>query len=221
SHSTVTVAGGGRSRASAIIRDIGPLAALLVLAAGFSLADRHFASVANIQAILEAAALPMVLATGATFVIVMGSIDLSVEGIMGIACVITAVLVRNTENAHDLGIVGIGAALASGLVLGLLNGALNVYLRLPSLMATIGTWFLGLGCAYILFPDHQPNILYPGLVDLVSHRLFGLNYLVYLALAILVLAHLIFRFTPLGRTLYAIGGDEAVAAASGIPIRRA
>jgi ribose transport system permease protein len=207
-----------REKAVPVLKKGGAVIALLVIVLFFSVADSHFATKENIQAILEAAALPLVLAIGATFVILMGSIDLSLEGIMGLSCVVTAITVANTENANSFGIGGIVLALCSGLLFGALNGLLNIWIRLPSIMATIGTWFLGLGCAYLLFPDHQPNVTYVGLTNLVSHRVGGLNLLVWLAFGLLVCAQIIFRFTPLGRRIYAIGGDERTARAAGLPV---
>lgn len=207
-------------RVIARLRHLGPVLALLGLCLAFSVAEPNFATVANLQAVLEASAIPLIVAVGATFVIVMGSIDLSVEGIVGVACVLVAILVRNNENANDFGMLGILAVVAVGALLGLLNGALNVYLRLPSLMATIGTWFLGLGLSYIIFPPHQPNILYTPLTNLMIDRAFGFSILFYIAIAIMVLAHLFFRFVPLGRVLYAIGGDEPTAVAAGVPVRQ-
>src|ERR1700733_9814645 len=93
-------------RVLAALRNFGPLVALGVLSAIFSLIDGHFATLENVQIILETSAIPLVLATGATFVIVMGSIDLSVEGVMGISCVVTSILVANTENGNNYGILG-------------------------------------------------------------------------------------------------------------------
>jgi ribose transport system permease protein len=150
----------------------------------------------------------------------MGSIDLSVEGVMGAACMTVTLLVHNNVNTNDYGVLGIAVAIFVGSLIGLCNGLLNVYVRLPSLIATIGTWFAGLGYAYIIFPAHQPGLLYRPLTDLVVHKIFGLSVIVYISLAILAAAHLVFRYSVLGRAIYAIGGDEEIATLNAIPIGR-
>jgi ribose transport system permease protein len=202
------------------MRKLGPTAALLALLIVFGIFEPRILSLANLEVIFEAAAVPAILVAGATFIIVLGSIDLSVEGIMGLACVAVSMLVLNNVTSNDYGVFGIIVAILIGAAFGLMNGCLNVYLRLPSLMATIGTWFVGLGCAYILFPATQPAIRYQPLSDLVTTRIFGLSLLVYLAGLVILLAHLVFRYTVLGRMIYAIGGDENIAISAGIPVKR-
>ena len=172
------------------------------------------------QSILETAAIPVILVVGETFVLTMGSVDLSVEGVMGASCMTLALLVHNDVNNNDFGIFGVLAALLVGVVIGAANGILNAYLRLPSLMVTIGTWFVGLGFAYILFPAHQPGLLYQPLINLVVMKIFGLSPLVYLAAAIVFAAYLVFWGADLGRMLIAIGADEGATIAAGVPVRR-
>ena len=94
---------------------VGPCTILVLLVVAFSVANPSFMTVANVQAILDAAAVPSVIAVGLTFVIVMGSIDLSVEGVIATVSITTALLLRNSVNDHDLGWFGVMVALAVGL----------------------------------------------------------------------------------------------------------
>lgn len=202
------------------IQSVAPLIVLAALFLGFSLADSHFATRENLQAIIEGGAVSLVLAAGATFVILLGSLDLSIEGVMGASAMTVVLLVKNSVNANDFGWAGVLMALLIGVIFGCINGLLNVYVKLPSIIVTIGTWFVGLGYAYIVFPSHQPGLLYQPLIDIVLTRKLGLSLLVYVAGGILLVAHIICRYTELGRMIYAIGGDETTAIASGVPVGR-
>lgn len=202
------------------LRELGASVALIVLSLLFQLASGSFLTVANLKSLLEAAAVPTVLVTGLSFVIILGAIDLSLEGVMATASMVLALIVANNVNANNYGGFGIGAAVCVGLVFGVLNGWLNAVLRMPSLLVTLGTWFIGLGIAAVLFPDKVPEIREPLITGLVHVRLFGLSLIVYFALAVVLLAHLVLNYTTLGRMVYAIGGDEAVVVASGIRVNR-
>jgi ribose transport system permease protein len=202
------------------VQQIAPLAVIAFLATAFSFAGSHFATWENLQAILEAAAIPLILAVGETFVILLGSIDLSIEGVMGASCMTFVLLVKNNVNSHDLGLWGVALALLVGVGIGLANGFLNAYLRLPSLITTIGTWSAALGMAYIIFPSHQPGLLDERLLDFALDRRLALTPVFYLAAGVTIIAYLVCRYTEFGRMIYAIGGDEVTAIAAGVPVKR-
>ena len=160
----------------------GPLAVLTALCIVFSVATPDFATVANLGALLDASAIPLILVTGLTFVVLQGSIDLSVEGVMATASMATALLIANSENAHDFGWGAVVFALLASLAFGAANGVLHVALRLPTLMVTLGTWFIGLGIATGLYPARQPQILHPGLQALALSHVAGVSPIDWIAL---------------------------------------
>jgi len=197
----------------------GPVVALIVLSVGFQLVSGSFFTVDNLKSVVEAAAVPAILAAAISFVVIMGSIDLSLEGTMATTSMIVALLVANGVNGNDYGMVGLLAALAVGLAFGLFNAVLNAVLQMPSLIVTLGTWFVGLGIAAVLFPARVPQINDPLILNLARLRLFDLSLVVYIALAVIVVSQLVLNFTRLGRMIYAIGGDEGLLVASGLRIR--
>ncbi|MDL2398886.1 ABC transporter permease [Rhizobium mayense] len=197
----------------------GPIAALIVLSVGFQLVSGSFFTIDNLKSVVEAAAVPAILAAAISFVVIMGSIDLSLEGIMAATSMIVALLVANGVNGNDYGLVGLLAALAAGLAFGLFNAVLNAILRMPSLIVTLGTWFVGLGIAAVLFPERVPQINDPLVLNLARLRIFDLSLVVYIALAIIVVSQLVLNYTRLGRMIYAIGGDEGLLVASGLRVR--
>src|SRR5215468_1557085 len=76
-------------------RDLAPFLALIALAVLIDLLNPRFLEVNNLIRIANAAAIPLVLAIGATFIIVLGSIDLSIEGVLAVGSLVTALLVQN------------------------------------------------------------------------------------------------------------------------------
>jgi ribose transport system permease protein len=197
----------------------GPIAALIVLSVGFQLVSGSFFTIDNLKSVIEAAAVPAILAAAISFVVIMGSIDLSLEGTMATTSMVVALLVANGVNGNDYGMVGLLAALGAGLAFGLFNAVLNAVLQMPSLIVTLGTWFVGLGIAAVLFPSRVPQINDPLILNLARLRLFDLSLVVYIAIAVIVGSQLVLNFTRLGRMIYAIGGDEGLLVASGLRIR--
>lgn len=211
-----------RSWASGVrgFQDWGPPLTLVILCALFAIASPRFLTGANVQAMIDQAAVPLVLALGLTFVVLMGSIDLSLEGVMGVSSITVSLLVANDYNAMSMGALGIAVAVGAGGVAGLASGLLYTLLRIPSLMVTIGTWFIALGVASLLFPGRQARIGDTAVTALAVDRWLGISKLAFIALGCLLLAMLLQRYTSFGRAAYAIGGDEQIARSSGLKIRR-
>ena len=202
------------------LKQSGPAAALLLLCVGFSLAAPKFATVENLQTLLETSAVPLLLAVGITFVVIQGAIDLSVEGITAAVSMSLSLLVANGVNTNNLGLTGVLIALLVGVIFGLGNGLIYVFGRLPSLIVTLGSWFVGLGLATLLFPQRLPQIRDRLVIDLALNRFWGLSPITYIALFVVAGAHILLKYTEFGRMTYAIGGDESVAQASGIKVWR-
>ncbi|UQT49632.1 hypothetical protein M5E87_07825 [Flavonifractor plautii] len=81
--------------------------------------------------ILNQMALPLVVALGLTFVIMLGSIDLSIDGSVGMAGSLFACFVLNSEFAYDLGFLSVVIAVGVSMLCGLLIGLCHVYLKIP------------------------------------------------------------------------------------------
>ena len=164
--------------------------------------------------------IPLVLGLGATFIILMGSIDLSVEGVLTLGAVILSMLVLNGANGNDYGILAVLAVLLVGACVGFLNGVIHVKLTVPSFMTTLGTWFIGVGVANALLGGMAIRINEPWIRGLAIERFLGFPWGVWLALCCLGVALVIQNYTRLGRYIYALGGGEELAALSGISVAR-
>ena len=195
-----------------------PLLVLIALCVGIALINPRFASLGNAVRIAQAAMIPLVLGLGATFIILMGSIDLSVEGVLTLCAVALSLLVSNGANGNELGILGVLAVLLIGAGMGCLSGILHVRLRIPSFMTTLGIWFIGVGTANALLGGLAVRITDPLIRGLAIERALGLPWGVWLALAAFLVAWAIQDHTRFGRYVYALGGGEDLAALSGIPV---
>lgn len=200
------------------LQSAGPLIILLALVVIFSVANDQFLRVGNVKAILESASIALVLSTAVTFVVLMGSIDLSVEGVMATASITLSLLVANSFTTLSLGPLGIVACVLIGLAFGLVNGLLVVRSKIQSLIVTLGTWFIGLGLAATLYPARQPVISDPVMVFLGLNRSLGVSPLVIVAVAVLAAAVVIERQTKFGRIVFGIGSDERLMAFSGVHV---
>ena len=197
-----------------------PLIVLVLLCAIIAAINPNFLSFGNFVRISQAAMIPLVLGLGATFIILMGSIDLSVEGVLTLGAVILSMLVLNGANANDYGIFAVLAVLLVGACVGFLNGVIHVKLTVPSFMTTLGTWFIGVGVANALLGGMAIRINEPWIRGLAIERFLGFPWGVWLALCCLGVALVIQNYTRLGRYIYALGGGEELAALSGISVAR-
>lgn len=209
----------GRGRLPGRLAAWAPSLVLLALCVAISLISPNFLSLGNAVRIAQAAMIPLVLGLGATFIILMGSIDLSIEGVLTLCAVGLSLLVANGANGNAFGLLGVAAVLAVGAGMGCLSGLVHVRLRVPSFMATLGIWFVGVGTANALLGGLAVRITDPLIRGLAIERFLGLPWGVWLALAAFLAAWAIQDHTRFGRYLYALGGGEDLAALSGIPVR--
>lgn len=194
--------------------------ALLVLVLLFSAFTANFASLPNLAAVLEAAAIPAIVAVGLTFVLMQASIDLSVEGVASLANVLLSITVANSVTATDIGLWAIPLVIGVGLVIGATSALVSIYVRMPSLIVTLGMWLTTVGFAALLFPGRLPQILETRITSLAIDKHFGLSSVVYLTLLLVVVAVLVEKHTRFGRMSRAIGENEPVLIMSGIKVIR-
>ncbi len=195
-----------------------PAMVLVLLCLIIAVINRNFLTFGNFVRMSQDAAIPLVLGLGETFIILMGSIDLSVEGILTLAAVILSMTVLNGMNDNNFGVLAVLLVLAVGAAVGFANGVVHVRLKVPSFMATLGSWFIGVGIANALLGGMAIRINDPWIRGLAIRRALGFPWGVWLALACLAAAFVIQNHTRLGRYIYALGGGEELAALSGISV---
>lgn len=197
----------------------GPLIALLVLIGIFSFTNDKFFTTGNLRTIADQSAILVVIALGMTFIILIGSIDLSPPGVMAGASMVFVLLAENNRNDNDLGLAAIVVALAFGALIGATNGVLNSVFKIPSFMATLGTGAVGLGIATLLYKTSTPRLLDEGMRAIGIGRTLGVSHLVIIAVFCTLLFWWLQSSTRIGRNLFVIGSSEEIARTSGVPIR--
>ncbi len=201
-----------------------PLLSLIALCLLLSLLSPRFFTLRNFVGIANEAAPILVIALGTTFVIILGGIDLSVEGIVAVSGVLVVLLARNDFNSNDYGWLGVLVAILIAGVMGFLNGLIHTRLRIPSFMATLAMQYVGLGLATLLLAGNFAQMKDPNIRGLVLNRFppdpGGLPYGTWLTIFAFIAAYVIQRYTKIGRYMYAIGGGEDLAALSGVHINR-
>ncbi len=210
-------------RAPASLRGVDParyvvyLGFLLVLG-GFAVALRNdgFLSAANLLNIVQGATPVTVMSVGTVFVLTAGEIDLSIGSVVAVAALVGAIVLRGAPWW-----AGAAAALLAGGGIGLVNGALVAYLRLPSFLVTLATMGLLAGVARWLTDLRSVPItddIFTGLFG--SGALFGVPSLVLWTIATVVAGHFALRETKFGAHVLALGDSAAAARAAGIRVRR-
>ena len=197
---------------------VATIAVVLVI---FTVLNPRFASLENLRNVLVQASVPLVIVVGTTLVILMGSIDLSVQGVMGAAGMAWILMVPNARTETNLGFWAWPIAISLGLFLGLLTGLIYTKFRVPSFVVTLGTWNVGLGVATILYGDALlPSLTDEALASWPNNLTLGLPNSFWLAALIVLAGNLLIGFTRLGRSILAIGNNEAMAVVNGIPVAR-
>ena len=178
----------------------------------------HFMSLSNMSQVTTLAAIIAIAAVGEAMVIITKNVDLSVESTIGlVAFVVADVLRQKALPVPAAWLVGVGL----GLALGMANGVIITLLRVPSLVATLGTLSVFRGLDFFVAGGHEVNLadLPAGYSDAASQAFFGVPLFVILAVVVVVVVALILRLTPFGRQLYAVGSNAEAATIIGIRSR--
>lgn len=207
---------GGLASARRLLLDNGALSALVVLVVALSLLSDDFLSTQNLLNVGVQAAVTAILAFGVTFVIVAAGIDLSVGSVAALSATVLAWAATREGVPVWLAVV---LAVATGLACGLVSGALVAYGRLPAFIATLAMLSVGRGLSLVI--SQGSPIPFPSSVSRLGDTLGGwLPVPVLVMVAMGVVTAVLLGRTYLGRSMYAIGGNEEAARLSGLRVDR-
>ena len=209
-----------REKIALLISDKASFLALFSLIIIFSVIAENFFSLPNLTNILDLSATLLLTATAMTFILMLGAIDLSVEGLAGLAGIVGALMVKNFTNSNDYGFLSIIICIFLGAIFGLLNGIVFTKLKIPSFMTTLGVGAVATGVGVLVTKGYPVIITDQSIRGLAHIRLLGgvVPLLFVIAITINFLIWFISERTMLGRHVIAIGGDEAIAKDLGIKI---
>ena len=197
-----------------VLRRFFPAIFLLVLVVVFTIMSPQFLSLGNLSTVLEQGTVLLVASLGATFIIMAGSIDISVGAIVAVAALVAAM------TADRLGALAIIPAVLVGALCGAVNGLLLAVGKVPSFVATLGTQVVYRGLVLYFTRGAPVEIANDSFLDTYSSVSFGIPHTVIIGLALAVVAWAIFKFTVFGREVLAIGGGERVSILTGIAVTR-
>lgn len=170
-------------------------------------------------------AILVVVAVGQTLVVLTRNIDLSVGSIVGFTAYFVGTQIAN--NNDMLPLLAVLMAIGLGALMGLINGALIAYGRVPAIITTLGTLaiyrtvLVDYSDAQTVITSSLPQwLLDLPRLDLFSIGGFDIRLLVALALVVVVIFQLIIIYLPYGRRLYAIGSNPEAARIAGLPVQR-
>jgi ribose/xylose/arabinose/galactoside ABC-type transport system permease subunit/ABC-type sugar transport system substrate-binding protein len=213
---STTGASGATSGLRRVLLDNGALSALIVLVIAMSALSGDFLTTDNLLNVGVQAAVTAVLAFGVTFVIVSAGIDLSVGSVAALSATVLAWAATSEGVPVPIAVV---LAVVTGIACGLVNGFLISYGKLPPFIATLAMLSVGRGLSLVI--SQGSPIAFPSSVSHLGDTLGGwlpVPVLVMVAMG-LVTAFVLGR-TYLGRSMYAIGGNEEAARLSGLRVKK-
>jgi ribose transport system permease protein len=193
-----------------------PLATLIALVLLVGILQPGFLEPSTLLQLASDTAVLFILASGVTFVIMLGGIDLSIQSMASLASVIVALTVAR------LGYGAFVLAVAIGMLAGFFSGLAHVRLKIPSFIATLAMGGVLFSTALVISKERSITLedVARGYQTWITGTLLGVPNVVVIALIVLAIAHTLQSRTPFGRYSAAIGAGEPAAYASGVKVDR-
>lgn len=230
----VNVTGGRNVNVGLLLLKARTFIALIVLLIAFSVLAPNFLSPDSLILISKHVALYAILGIGMTFVVISGGIDLSVGSIVGLSGMIAGGLILKGLAIPVFGVtiyfnvfIVMLITVIFGTLVGAINGILVTRFQVAPFIATLGVLYVARGFALITsggetYPNlvGKPALNNTGFPLLGSGSLLGIPYSILIMAALGLLAAYLFKKTPLGWHIFAVGGNERAAELSGVRINR-
>lgn len=195
------------------IRKYGLLTAFVAVCLVLSFTTPKFLTVQNLMIILTQVSINALLAFGVTFVIIAGGIDLSIGSMVAVTGVVAASFAH--PDTYPVA-VPVLAGLGAGLLFGAFNGFIITRSKVPPFIVTLGTMTIGRGLALILSKGRPISNLSDSFNFLGGGKILGIPTLIIILIVLFIVCTVVLKRTVLGRYIYAVGGNEQAARASGI-----
>jgi rhamnose transport system permease protein len=210
-----------RLRAVGAVREFGILLALLLVILAATLANPNFLfSSDGWRDLLLTPSVLVLLAVGQAIVIITRNVDLSVGSVLGLSAYLTGRLFIDLQGIPTLAVFLI--VIVFGALLGLVNGALVAFAKVPSLVITLGTLYAYRGINVLWTGGDRVNAsdLPREFLALGTGQILFIPILTIIALVVLIVAGWVMKNTRAGREFYAIGSDPAAAELYGLRVTR-
>jgi ribose transport system permease protein len=167
------------------------------------------------RALFDSQAVTAILAVGLVIALSAGAFNLAIGAELGFGAILSAWLLVHA----GMGVVpAIGLTLVAGALIGLVSGLLIIKVKIPSFIATLGVSSILLALIAWTANSQQILGLPGGFQDIGTVEILGLTLPVYLMLFVSLLVWYVLEWTPLGRRVYAAGGNIEAARLAGVPV---
>jgi ribose transport system permease protein len=190
--------------------------ALVLLVIIFGIASPIFLTWGNVQAILVAAAILVMLTIGQSYVIITAGIDLSVASSLTLGSVILGQIFSRGGNI----VLACVLAIVAGTVVGVINGIVVAKGKITDFIVTLGTLSVAAGVALVFANGEPVTIINLFLLRLATGSLGPIPYFVIVAVIMAIIGHIVLFHTRFGTHLLVTGGDPEAARAMGIDTDR-
>src|SRR6476619_603313 len=195
-------------------RESGGLVVLLVAVGILTLASDEFLTGNNLANLARQVAIFGIIAVGELLVILTAGIDLSVGSVLGLSGASTAELL-----VHGVGILpAILVGMAAGAAIGVFNGSLVAYGKLPPFIVTLGMLGIARGVVLVLTDASTVQPLPDSFTNIANGDFLGLHNLLWIFVAVVLIASFVLRRTVFGRYVYAVGSNPESARLAGVPV---
>lgn len=198
-----------------IKNNAGILIGLLCLCVFMTFATDSFLSSKNLLTVLRQICINSLLAFGMTFVLIIGGIDLTVGSVLGASGVAVVMLI---EKGIPL-LAAVLLALFLGALVGLVNGLIVAYVKMPPFIVTLSMQGVVRGIAYIITDGRSVSCKDKVFTSIGNGYLFGIPIPIYIVAVVMLVIGVVLYKTRFGRRMYALGDNETAAVFTGIKVR--
>lgn len=201
----------------ALLKKYNLLILLLFFTIVATILSKNFLTLRNIFNIMRSASFTGIMATGMTFVILTGGIDLSVGYMANLAGMLSTFLIINGMPIFPAVLI----AIVAGGSLGFVSGSIIQQFKLPPYITTLAMQMVAQGLSLLFTNGNVITGLPKSFRFLGQTNLFNLIPLVGIIwVTLTIIASLLLKYTPFGRRIYAIGGNKEAAYLSGINVKK-
>lgn len=199
------------------VQGVSALLPLVLVVFFFTVMSDNFLNSYNIMNILRQASVYAIMGIGMTFVILTGGIDLSQGSVLALSAVICAKLINSSGNILFAVIV----TLVIGVLIGVTNGLMIAYVRLPAFIMTLGSMYMVRGITLYITNSTQVNVKGVPVFNYIGQGfLFGIPFPVFIFVIVGVIAIIFLSKTGKGRQIYAVGSNVDSARLSGVKVEK-
>jgi ribose transport system permease protein len=199
-----------------VLREAGIGIALLLMIVAFSALAPHFTDESNITNILTQVTINLIMATGMTFVILIGGIDLSVGSVLAFAAMVAGIVLKWEVLPVPVAILlAVLTSVLVGMLCGFINGFIVSFWSVPSFIVTLGMLNVARGAA-LEVTNARTLFEFPNEFNAFgTATVLGIPAIFVVAIALIVVGWLLLTQTVFGRLIYAIGNNEEAVRLSG------